>query len=234
MPPQFQSDTIGPWKSLNKLSGSSSHSKNLDDLDWSAMVQIPVSWTTSLDSKPFIMVQGHCIGTVDEFRQTSSDSMPQRQTALAFGRRLKGLLESNTVPHLWPPELQWLLHLKQRQDSSHTDPFKRNHLLSFCLELSRFEENKFLFRAGHLPAITAANFKDGDTVWGVDGCRNPLILRAFGDDGFQIVGNCQLFSLPFLDCWTKLGSKSSPDQMEWQFDPFRPLKEYDSRIIEVY
>ncbi len=173
------------------------------------------------------MVQAHCIGTVDDFTK--------RQTASAFGQRLTGLLESNTVPNLWPFELQWLLNLKERQEVSQLDSsFNRNGLISFCTELATFGEHKFIFRAGHLPAITTAKFRDGDSVWAVDGCRIPLILRAINDDGFQIVGNCQLLSLQVLDCWTKLGSQSSPDQMEWQFDPFRLLKEHDSRIIDIY
>jgi hypothetical protein len=63
--PQFQRSKIGPWRSLEKLSGSSSSAKELAAMDWGAAVHIPSKWPIDPSWTPSIIVRAHCLATID-------------------------------------------------------------------------------------------------------------------------------------------------------------------------
>ena len=253
--PQFQTSKIGPWTSLEKLMGSRSSDRRLSEIDWGAVVDIPASWPANLSSKPSVEVRGHCLATIDSTTKQEHGSS-QWQDAQDFGDSLGALIEDHSTPkdfdmRLWPTRFQWLFNPSyMRLDDSQLQPdstsamksFSNLHwagLQQFCTELQTLGRNKYIFRAEYLPAITNHDFDVGDTVWAVDGCTVPLILRpdnhvTQGDAGrrsYTIVGDCYLFALSHMDCW--MTSATVLDQ-RWDFNPFRHMDALGTQKINLH
>jgi hypothetical protein len=253
--PQFQTSKIGPWTSLEKLMGSRSSDRRLSEIDWGAVVDIPASWPANLSSKPSVEVRGHCLATIDSTTKQEHGSS-QWQDAQDFGDSLGALIEDHSTPkdfdmRLWPTRFQWLFNPSyMRLDDSQLQPdstsamksFSNLHwagLQQFCTELQTLGRNKYIFRAEYLPAITNHDFDVGDTVWAVDGCTVPLILRpdnhvTQGDAGrrsYTIVGDCYLFALSHMDCWMTSGA--GLDQ-RWDFNPFRHMDALGTQNIYLH
>ncbi|RAR09211.1 heterokaryon incompatibility protein [Stemphylium lycopersici] len=246
--PQFQRSKIGPWRSLEKLSGSSSCAKELAEMDWGAAVHIPSKWPIDLSRSPSITVRAHCLATIDNTTQEGYGERSRWQDAQAFGRDLMALIgddvsQSDIDPRAWPAQYNWLLDPSYTRSISsivQSNGFSametpqhiyRTAVQQLCAELETRGEEKYIFRAGMLPAITSHEFAEGDTVWAVDGCAVPLILRRRGVESYRIVGNCYLFALSHLDCWSTSGT--GLDQ-RWDFDPFRHMDALGTQRIKIF
>ncbi|KAH7402615.1 heterokaryon incompatibility protein-domain-containing protein [Pyrenochaeta sp. MPI-SDFR-AT-0127] len=242
--PQFQSAEMGPWRSLAKLSGL----RRTYMTKWDEVVYIPSVWNITSSSRSYLTVRAHCIGTIDGIsRQVDSLSEGQLSSWPSphmFSHQLAMLLDRKIDPPFWPPEFRWLLASSKAQEASFQgesekrlsapdilSSFARTDLTSFCTELNRLGKNKKLFRAGYLPAIASACFQEGDTVWAVDGCTVPLILRTLEDRKYAILGDCYLLGLRQLDCWAETGTANSK---EWHFDPFRQMDARGTQTIKIY
>ncbi|CAO2657371.1 Nn.00g034970.m01.CDS01 [Neocucurbitaria sp. VM-36] len=231
--PQFQSFEVGPWRSLKKMSGIKRI--YLDTLDWTEVVHIPPNWRATSVSEPYVTIRAHCIGEIDGISRQTEGRMAQWPSPRCFSDQLTMLMKGDVDPPSWPSEFQWLLTYVRSPtpESDHKTllPVDETDLTSFCSELTRLGDNKCLFRAGYLPAVASACFEEGDTVWAVDGCTIPLILRHVEGPKYRILGNCQLFGLWHLDCWNETGSG---DKRQWHFDPFRRMDARGTQFIEIY
>jgi len=248
--PQFQSPKIGPWKSLEKLMWSRPTAAQTREIDWGSVVDIPASWPANIYSKPSIEVRAHCLATIDSTTMQGDNDTRRWEGAQDFGFGLKNLMDSDATPRSfdmqsWPTRYRWLfdphftrLNQPQSRTTSAGD-LHRIGLQQFCAELQTLSKDKRIFRAGYLPAITSHDFEVGDTVWAIDGCTVPLILRAehnvrprmAGRRSFVIVGDCHLFALSHLDCWTTAGT--GLDQ-RWDFDPFRHMDAMGTQLINIH
>ncbi|KAH6878208.1 heterokaryon incompatibility protein-domain-containing protein [Alternaria rosae] len=237
--PQFQSAKIGPWKSLEKLMWNRPAAAQSNEIDWKSVVDIPASWPANIYSKPSIGVRAHCLATIDSATMQGVSESQRWQGAQDFGLSLKNLMDSDAEPRgfgmqSWPTRYRWLFdphYTRLNQSQPRVTSAGDLHwigLQQFCAELQSLGKDKRIFRAGYLPAVTSHEFEVGDTVWAVDGCTVPLILRPeynvaprmAGRRSFFIVGDCHLFALSHLDCWTTAGT--GLDQ-RWDFDPFRHM-----------
>ena len=104
---QLQHRAIGPWKSLDKHSGSQATYSTA--MDWKKVVQVPSSWPTTTDLLPSLTVRAHCIGTIDSICQHNDGETMKWKTAQAFGSGLKALVSEDVSPLMWPHHYQWLL-----------------------------------------------------------------------------------------------------------------------------
>jgi hypothetical protein len=255
--PQFQRSKIGPWRSLEKLMGSSSLAAQLSEIDWGAVVDIPARWPANLLLKPSIEVRAHCLATISDTTKQGYEESFRWQDAQGFGLDLKALIDGDAGPRdfemrSWPTRFKWLFdpsytRLSQSQvqqdnkSSAAGDPGNLHWvgLQQFCTELQTLGRNKRIFRAGYLPAITSHDFDVGDTVWAIDGCTVPLILRPDNDGShrnaghrsYTIVGDCYLFALSHMECWTTSGT--GLDQ-RWDFDPFRYMDDLGTQKISLH
>ncbi|KAF2856824.1 HET-domain-containing protein [Plenodomus tracheiphilus IPT5] len=244
--PQFKGRKIGPWRSLNK---DFFQKKLADDEgpNWDAVVTM-LDWTTGPVSHPYLTLRAHCIGNIDHTVQDSNGPTGLNQPGMSahiFRHRLLDLVSRDVGTNEWPPEYRWLVEGASAQRrlfevrSEHAGPerltsFERVDVESFCEELARLGENKYVFRAGYLPAIASAGFERGDYVYAIDGCTTPLILRRIGTQGlwkFRIIGSAYLLSLAHLDCWVTVGSGL---KQQWDFDPFRRMNAQGTQMIEIY
>ncbi|RMZ72142.1 heterokaryon incompatibility [Pyrenophora seminiperda CCB06] len=237
---QFQQPKIGPWRSLEKLSGSETRAAELTKLDWKAAVYIPSKWPVDNFSSPYLTARAHCLATIHS---------TMKQDAQDFSRGLLALIGSDIVSkkfasQAWPARYQWLFDplYARTVPAQHQNPDQLywTSLEHFCIELDKLGKDKHIFRAGILPAITSHDFQEGDTVWAIDGCTVPLLLRrvksrnhAQMDDtwSYRIVGNCYLFALSHLDCWATSGTGA--DQ-RWDFEPFRHMDPLGTQTIKIY
>jgi hypothetical protein len=244
--PQFLRDKIGPWRSLNKLSGSPSRV----GIHWDAVVSLPPDWGTHPISKPFITARAHCIAAIDNTTRQGDGKIRSWQRCLDFSQGLRslldGILDSSEIdPISLPARYRWLFDRSySRPDINsyldrRTTKFEQTDVQRFCSELSTLGQDKFIFRAGFLPAITSHAFEEGDTVWAVDGCTVPLILRNMNTakpgntdaQSYEIVGNCNLLTMSHLDCWVTSGTGL---EQRWDFDPFRYMHALGTRMIKIY
>lgn len=252
MRPQFQRSKIGPWRSLEKLMGSSSLAAQLSKIDWGAVVDIPASWPADLSSKPSVGVRAHCLATIDNTTERGDGGSFRWEGAQNYGLDLRALIDGGACPRdfnmqSWPRRFKWLFdhsytrlnHAPLQLDNrfSAIGSPENAHWVSlrqFCTELQTLEENKTIFRAGYLPATTSHVFDIGDSVWAIDGCTVPLILRPDKNGrrgSYTIVGYCYLFALSHMDCWTTSGT--GLDQ-RWDFDPFRHMDALGTQMINLY
>jgi hypothetical protein len=251
--PQFIRDRIGPWRSLNKLSGSPSRI----DIDWDAVVNLPPDWVTHPTSKPFITARAHCIAAIDNTTRQGDGKVRGWQSCLDFGQGLRDSLDGNSNSNgidsiSLPARYKWLFDRSYSRPSLARDRPHDDSLLDcrttkldqtdvqrFCSELSTLGQDKFIFRAGFLPAITSHELEEGDTVWAVDGCSVPLILRDMNNATpgrtdtqiYKIIGNCYLLTMSHLDCWVTSGKGL---EQRWDFDPFRYMHALGTRMIKIY
>ncbi|KAI8937880.1 hypothetical protein NX059_005567 [Plenodomus lindquistii] len=242
---QFKVRKIGPWTSLSRELLSGPHSDD-ERRDWDNVVSMPNHWAAT--SKPFLTLRAHCIGTIDDitpdlYRPVSR--FPHGIPAHAYRDRLRSLISRDIAVGQWPPQYRWLVESesvpsKPVQNPSELDSAasltesNKADLHSFCDELTRLGDSKYLFRAGYLPAIASPGFECGDHVYAVDGCTVPLILRRVGTEElwkFRIVGSAYLLSLAHMDCWVTVGSGL---KQQWDFDPFRRMDAEATRMIEIY
>ena len=220
------------------------------EIDWVSVVDIPASWPANLYSRPSIEVRAHCLATIDSTTVQGDNDTQRWQDAQDFGYALKNLMDSDAAPcsfdtQSWPTRYRWLfdphftrLNQPQSRTTSAVD-LHRIGLQQFCAELQTLSKDKHIFRAGYLPAVTSHDLEVGDTVWAIDGCTVPLILRSennaryrmAGRRSFVIVGDCHLFALSHLDCWTTAGT--GLDQ-RWDFDPFRHMDAMGTQMIYIY
>ncbi|CAE7206224.1 hypothetical protein P3342_011437 [Pyrenophora teres f. teres] len=245
---QFQQPKIGPWRSLEKLSGSETRAAELTKLDWGAAVHIPSNWPVDNFSSPFVTARAHCLATIDGTTRQVNYHRPTWQDAQDFSRGLMALIENDFRSkkfdsQAWPPRYQWLFDPSYARPTSaqHQSPDKLywTSLQQFCLELNKLGKDKYIFRAGILPAISSHDFQEGDTVWAIDGCTVPLILRRvknlnheYMDEwSYRIVGNCYLFALSHLDCWATSGTGL---EQRWDFEPFRHMDPLGTQTIKIY
>ncbi|KAG9189715.1 hypothetical protein G6011_06583 [Alternaria panax] len=180
MRPQFQRSKIGPWRSLEKLMGSSSSAAQLSEIDWEAVVDLPVSWPANLSWKPSIEVRAHCLATIDSATKQGHGNSPW-QDARDFGLSLGAIIDGHSPPkgfdgRSWPTRFQWLFdssHMRldysqlQPDSGSAMENSANRHwvgLQQFCTELQILGKDKRIFRAGYLPAITSCDFDAGDTI----------------------------------------------------------------------
>jgi hypothetical protein len=248
--PQFQSAKTGPWKSLEKLMWSRNTAAQLHEIDWEAVADIPVSWPANPYSKPSIGVRAHCLATIDSTTMQGSSESQRWQGAQDFGFGMKALTDGDAGPRdfdmeSWPSRYKWLFdpkYTRLNHPQLRTESTRDLHwvgLQQFCAELQTLGRDKRIFRAKYLPAVTSHDFEVGDTVWAVDGCTVPLILRSeynvrpriAGRRSFVIVGDCHLFALSHLDCWTTAGT--GLDQ-RWDFDPFRHMDAMGTQMINLH
>lgn len=246
--PQFQESRVGPWRSLEKLSGSSSSAAELAKMDWTTVVHLPPRWPIDRSSTPSIAVQAHCLATIDDTTREGYGQSSRWQDAQTFGRDLMALTSSwasrsDANPSSWPAQYRWLFDPSYVRSASPTgegngpsaiEPLEHTYraaIQNFCAELDTQGKDKYIFRAGMLPAVTSHDFAEGDSVWAVDGCRVPLILRETGNAGhYRIVGNCHLFALSHLDCWSTSGTGL---EKRWNFDPFRRMDALGTQRIKI-
>lgn len=237
---QFQSFEIGPWRSLDKLAGQ----RRAYLSEPNTVVYVPSVWNATHSSRPHITVRAHCIGTIDGISRQTEGQISGWPSPHMFSHRLAMLMNQKIDPACWPPGFQWLLAHSHAQETpfqgkpeknlsapNTLSPFARTDLASFCTELNRIDDNKKLFRAGYLPAITSSTFEEGDTVWAIDGCAIPLILRSLDDRKYAILGDCYLLGLRQLDCWAETGTGN---KKEWHFDPFRRMDARGTQTIKIY
>ncbi|KAL6712554.1 hypothetical protein ACN47E_000431 [Coniothyrium glycines] len=217
---QLQYISLGPWVS----DGVISEKREFDLPDASKL-------------SPSITVRAHWVGKIDGRAYVTGGPTSGWQTAHAFSTQLKKLMNNGVAPSAWPTHLQWLLNPDARGHRSLSAPqtlhwAEKSELQSFCTELDRTEENEHIFRAGYLPVLSDAAFVQGDTVCAVDGCRSFLILRGVDlqPDAYSIVGNCVLLGMMHFDCYDKRGSGG---EQQWDFNPFRHLREVDTHIIQL-
>ncbi|USP82760.1 heterokaryon incompatibility protein [Curvularia clavata] len=246
--PQFQESKVGPWRSLEKLSGSSSSTAELAKKDWATIVHLPPRWPVDRSSTPSVAVQAHCLATIDNTTKEGYGQSSRWQDARAFGRDLMELTsswasQSHADPSSWPAQYSWLFDPSYIRTVSPTgegnnppvmeslEHTYRAAIQNFCAELDTQGKDKYIFRAGMLPAVTSHNFAEGDSVWAIDGCRVPLILRGTDNAGhYRIVGNCHLFALSHLDCWSTSGTGL---EKRWNFDPFRHMDALGTQRIKI-
>lgn len=242
--PQFIGRKVGPWRSLSKewimRRGTSEHVP-----DWREVVHMDSTWTTNPFRMPYIKVRAHCIGIIDDTIQDVNCPSLQGQCAGVFRQQLMELLWQDVATHSWPPQYRWLVEgAPAQRDGSEQEAkpatpgsltsFEKADLSSFCGELARLGEKKYVLRAGHLPALASAGFELGDSVYAIDGCTTPLILRPQGDGNqsrFRIVGSAYLLSLAHLDCWVTSGTGL---KQQWDFDPFRQMGAEGTQSIVIY
>ncbi|KAF1834474.1 HET-domain-containing protein [Decorospora gaudefroyi] len=249
---QFQRSKIGPWRSLEKLSGSPSHAVELAKIRWDTAVHIPLGWPKTPGLKPFISIRAHCLATIDSTTKRSGEW----QNASDFSQKLMALIGSDVGsdinPQTWPRDFKWLFdprctRLSHTQAGSKDklviiESLKKPYLVEmqrFCAELAELGKNKYFFKAGFLPAITSHDIEEGDTVWAVDGCPVLLVLRNTRDvapdskkvRSYRIVGDCYLLTLSHLDCFVTSGTGF--DQ-RWDFDPFRYMDTLGTQTINIF
>jgi hypothetical protein len=255
--PQFQRARIGPWRSLNELTGSLSRNSEFAKKEWNSVVSLPKEWIIHTISKPFITVRAHCIGTIDSTTRQDDGKTQRWQDCLDFSQGLStlldGVLDSSEIdPRALPVQYKWLFDRSySRSDfaqdgldvsalnDGRTMKFDFVDIQRFCTELVNLGQEKFIFRAGPLPAVASHDFNEGDTVWAIDGCTVPLILRStsnvtpgnMGVPGYKIVGNCYLLTLLHLDCWATSGTGL---EQRWDFDPFRYMDAHGTQNINIY
>lgn len=243
--PQFQSFELGPWRSHSQSRcNAKTKPPYLTEHDWTQVAHIPSNWDASSPAKSFIRARAHCIGAVDDITRQIEGLETSWPSATKFGHQLMTTLKNTAEPALWPPAFQWLLTYSKPQEppDEYVMPDEngilpsvpvpvRVELGSLYTELGRCEHDKYIFRAGHLPAVATGCFDVGDTVWAVDGCNMPLILRNVGGPNYKIRGNCQLFGLWHFDCWAESGKG---DKREWNFDPFRRMDPRGTQTIDIY
>ncbi len=248
--PQFQPSKIGPWISLEKLTRSSPSSAQLREIYWGEVVDIPESWPANLSSKPSIEVRAHCLATIDSTTKQKYGEGFRWQDAHDFGLGLKAVIDGDASPRdldmrSWPEQYRWLFDpYFTRLDHPHLQKESAQNLhwvglKKFCDELQTLGENKYIFRARYLPAVTSHEFEVGDTIWAIDGCTVPLILRLEHNmrcgvarrRSFAIVGDCYLFALSHMDCWATSGT--GLDQ-RWDFDPFRHMDAIGTQTIYIH
>jgi hypothetical protein len=246
--PQFQQSRIGPWQSLEKLSGSSSMAAELAKMDWGTAVYIPSRWPDDPSPTPFITVRAHCLAEIDGTTKEGYSQTSRWLDAQTFSRDLMALIGNGTSqtgldPGSWPAQYSWLFDpsytrsissLLQGNSSLAMGPpenIYRAAIHNFCTELETHGKDKYILRAGMLPAVTSHDFAEGDSVWAVDGCKVPLILRRTGGAGcYRIVGNCHLFALSHMDCWSTSGTGI---EQQWNFDPFRHMNALGTQRIRI-
>ncbi|EOA81405.1 hypothetical protein ACJQWK_10623 [Exserohilum turcicum] len=253
--PQFQQAKIGPWRSLEKLSGSSTRAAELAQLDWGRVVHIPSKWPHDASLAPSIVVHAHCIATIDSTTREGMGERSRWQDAQTFARDLLALIGNgsgpfDTDPRAWPAQYKWLFDpsytrsrssiLQSNGSSTSTsmtaeppENIYRTAIQQFCAELASHGQNKSVLRAGMLPAVTSHEFAEGDSVWAIDGCKVPLLLRGAGTAApgcYRIVGNCHLFALSHLDCWSTTGAGL---EQRWDFDPFRHMDVLGTQTIQI-
>ncbi|EMD89675.1 hypothetical protein COCC4DRAFT_158880 [Bipolaris maydis ATCC 48331] len=246
--PQFQETRIGPWRSLEKLSGSSSSAAELAKMDWTTIVDIPSRWPIDPYLTPSVTVRAHCLATIDNTTKEGYGPSARWLDGQTFGRDVMGLIGSGSNrtsldPRTWPAQYNWLLDpsytrsissMMQNNTASAMGPpesIYRTAVQHFCAELETHGKNQYIFRAGMLPAVTSHNFVEGDSVWAIDGCRIPLILRRTRDsEGYRIVGNCHIFALSHMDCWSTSGTGL---EQRWSFDPFRHMDPLGTQRIKI-
>lgn len=240
---QFRNAKIGPWRRLTK-SGFLNNDADTEYPDWTKVVALPSIWLPGSGQKSFLTLRAHFIGIIDNTIQTPSgphDSFSRDGvSAWEFREQLESLNSRDIAIDAWAPQYQWLTqgaHSKsfsERPDSGALTEYEKADIQSFCDELARLGENKYIFRAGQLPAITSSRFEQGDYVYAVDGCTVPLILRLVNSEAvskFRIVGIAYLLSLAHFDCWITTGMGNNQQR---DFDPFRLMNAQTTQIIEIY
>jgi hypothetical protein len=256
---QFQRDRIRPWRSLRKLSGIDSRVAELAiaDLDWDAVIDFPQDWINHPTSKPFITVRAHCIAMIDSTTRQGDSKVLPWQDCQDFAHGLHMLLDNvlsfgEIDSRALPVRYKWLFDRSYSRPSfgrgqlesdaflrGSSTKFDRIDVRRFCSKLYSLGQNNFIFRAGFLPATTSHDFKEGDTVWAVDGCTVPLILRDMitatpgntDAKSYKIVGNCNLLTMSHLDCWVTSGTGL---EQRWDFDPFRYMHALGTQMIRAY
>jgi hypothetical protein len=221
------------------------------------VTNIPSDWTIHSSSKPFINVRAHCLATIDGTTKQQNGNVSQWQNARDFRDELLALANSaddssEIDPQSLPVRYKWLFDRSYARPLSSRDQSEKHSSLhekstkldwsevqQICKELAALGNDEYIFRAGFLPATTSNDIEEGDTVWAVDGCTVPLILRNasvvtledVNGQSYEIVGTCYLLAMSHLDCWVTSGTGL---EQRWDFDPFRHMDALSTQMIRIY
>lgn len=180
VPSQFIPDKIGPWRFNIKIKAKrydeSEDNNDLDDSETSGLVYL-------LPPQPLLplsclVVRAHCIGYINGNAKRNNYWQP----AASLADRILPYVDEPI--EAWPSDLGWILRgFLSYLPSSESWRINRKDLRDFCEDLSNRGAGKYIFQVGQFPGITSfgEDLSEGDSVWAIDGCRVPMILRATGN-----------------------------------------------------